>query len=231
MAYLGDYIGNLLAEITIARMQGDLETVRIAELYATHPLLRTMPVPHVRIPDIELDLPVLVGGVDEAKPGEPPRGGIPSRDLRSKFEEILSAHLEATKVSMPQDARAKLSIALEKRLASRRLPLEVAVGSNQLADELAELASKAIADGKPGGEAEQLSAAEHAQQLGGAARLAFLELRKSPPRVRVLVSSAEIREAGTAENVTRIRLKISEQGVEWASVESEGKRRDQLVPE
>lgn len=231
MAYLGDYLGNLLAEITIARMQGDLETVRIAELYATHPLLRTMPVPHVRIPDIELDLPVLVGGVDEPKPGEPPRGGAPSRELRSKFEDVLSAHLVATKVALPKDAREKLSAALEKRLAVRRLPLEVAVGSHQLADELAELASKAIAEGKPEGESEKLSPAEHAQQLSAAARLAFLELRKPPPRVRVLVSSAELREAGTTENVTRIRLKISEQGVEWASVEADGKRRDQLVPE
>ena len=75
MPLLGDYLGQLLSEITIARMHADLETVRLAELYATHPLLKNFPVPHVRLPDVELELPVLIKTSEEAHPGQPPRGG------------------------------------------------------------------------------------------------------------------------------------------------------------
>ena len=32
MPYLGDYLGQLMAEIAIARMHADLETVRLAEM-------------------------------------------------------------------------------------------------------------------------------------------------------------------------------------------------------
>ncbi len=60
MPNLGDYLGQLLSELSIARMQADLETVRLAELYAMHPLLRTMPVPHMRLPDVDLEIPVLI---------------------------------------------------------------------------------------------------------------------------------------------------------------------------
>ena len=52
-----------------------------------------------------------------------------------------------------------------------------------------------------------------------------------PPRLLALVTSAEIREAGTSENVTRLNLKLSEQGVEWTTIETDGVTRDRLVPE
>ena len=69
MPYLGDYVGHLLSEITIARVQADLEAVRMAELYANHPLLKHLPVPHFRLPTMTLDVPVVVSGMEEVKPG------------------------------------------------------------------------------------------------------------------------------------------------------------------
>ena len=62
-------------------------------------------------------------------------------------------------------------------------------------------------------------------------RLEFLKLRKPPPRLTVLVTTSEIREAGPSEVITRIRLKISEHGMEWTTVESEGRSQDRLGPE
>ncbi len=53
MPNLGDYLGQLLSEITLARMHADLESIRIAELYAAHPLLRTFPFQHSGIRSLE----------------------------------------------------------------------------------------------------------------------------------------------------------------------------------
>jgi hypothetical protein len=37
----------------------------VAELYADHPLLRNMPVPRFRMPDVEIDVPVVVKDTEQ----------------------------------------------------------------------------------------------------------------------------------------------------------------------
>jgi len=81
MPFLGDYLGHLLGEVTIARMQADLETMRVAELYASHPLLKHMPVPHFRAPQIDMDIPVVIHGVENSLPEHSSRGGTVSSEL------------------------------------------------------------------------------------------------------------------------------------------------------
>src|SRR5437868_1648504 len=100
MPYLGDYIGHLLSEITIARMHADLESVRVAELYASHPLLRNMPVPHFRLPDVDLDIPVVVSKVEEAREGESSRGGSSVVDMRKAFDQVLKIRLASSGVEL-----------------------------------------------------------------------------------------------------------------------------------
>ncbi len=232
MPYLGDYLGQLLAEISMARMQADLETVRLAELYASHPLLRTMPVPHVRLPEVNMEIPVLIKASEEPRAGESARGGAAPSDLRKKFDEVLDAHLSKASVTLSQADRKKLGAALDERLTPTGIPAEIAVDVNRLADEFASTALRVVRELKPRPtRGEPTVAPEIAAELKESVRREFLKLRTAPPRLTVLVTSAEIREAGTAENTTRLTLKVSEQGVEWTSVEADGVRLDRLVPE
>ena len=60
MASLGDYLGHLLSEISKARVHADMESIKIAQIYANDDLLKTFPVPRVRLPNIELNVPVIV---------------------------------------------------------------------------------------------------------------------------------------------------------------------------
>jgi len=230
MPYLGDYVGQLLSEISIARMHADLETVRLAELYATHPLLRTMPVPHVRLPEVELEIPVLVKAVEEPRAGESARGGLPLPEIRRQFDKVLASHLARSDISLSAAELKKLRSAIDERLALYAVPTETAVDVHRVADDLTSTALYAIEGLRP-----KLSSTEPAiplvTELKEAVRTEFLKLRTCPPRLTVLVTSAELRESGTAENVTRLRLKVSEQGVEWTTIEADGVRRDRLVPE
>ena len=63
-----------------------------------------------------------------------------------------------------------------------------------------------------------------------AARREFLKLRPVAPFV-ALATSAEIQAAASPESVTRFRIRLNEQGVEWTTIESEGISHDRLVPE
>jgi hypothetical protein len=248
MPYLGDYLGQLLSEISMARMQADLESVRLAELYASHPLLRTMPVPHVRLPDVELDIPVLVQTSEEPRTGETSRGGLKIADMSRRFDEIIETHLTKTGVSLTLPERRKLRAAIDERLTPTSVP-EISVDVHKLAGELTTTALRVIDELKPKpavpepgtpplsrgrrlkdtGESE--AAPQSARELEDTVRREFLKLRTTPPRLSVLVTSAQLKETGTPDNMMRLRLKITEQGLEWTSIEEDGGRRDLLIPE
>ena len=231
MSFLGDYLGQLLSEITIARMQADLETVRLAELYAAHPLLRTMPVPHLRLPDVELEIPVLIKAVEDPRPGESPRGGVPLSEIAKKFDGVLATHLSKARVALSAAESKALRTALDERIVTHGVPTEISIDVLRVADDLTAAALRVIGEIRPTRNGEPAIARSLEIALKEAVRLEFLKLRTAPPRLTVSVTSAEIREAGTPENVTRLRLKVTEQGVEWTTIESDGVRRDRLVPE
>ena len=232
MPYLGDYLGQLLSEISMARMQADLETVRLAELYAAHPLLRAMPVPHVRLPDVDLEIPVLIKASEVPRAGESARGGIALADVSRKFDEVLTQHLSKTGIKLSNDETKKLRAALDERLASTGAPTEVSIDAHRIADDLSSTALRVVRELRPEPDTAKPGLSPKIKaEFQETVRLEFLKLRTPPPRLTVLVTSAEIREAGTAENLTRLRLKVSEQGVEWTTIELEGVQHDRLVPE
>ena len=68
-------------------------------------------------------------------------------------------------------------------------------------------------------------------EISRAARREFLKLRPDPPRLVALATSAEIQAAASPESLTRLRIRLNEQGVEWTTIESEGVSHDRLVPE
>jgi hypothetical protein len=233
MPNLGDFLGQLLGEITLARVQADLEALRVAELYASHPLLRRLPVPHFRLPDVELEVPVVISGMEEPREGESPRGGLPLAELRESFGRILGRELERQSVSVTDAERRRLQTALDERLSRlSRQPREIAVGIGHPSDELASAVSEVLSDPeRPGGPLERAKAKKVEAGLREAARAELLAIHVPPPRLRSLVTTAEIREAGPAETLTHLRLKISEEGMEWTSVEIEDRTEDRLVIE
>jgi hypothetical protein len=232
MPNLGDYLGQLLSEITIARMHADLEAVRVAELYASHPLLRTMPVPHFRLPEVEVDVPVVIKQMEEPRADESARGGIAIADLRKAFDQVLAKQLLKEDIQTTPELKNKLRSVLDPRIVALSQPMDVAVDVNRVADDLSSAASRTLRElGQLGGGGEPDRLLKFEKELKEAARVESLKLRRPPPRLQVLVTTQEIREAGPSELVTRIKLRINEHGLEWTSLETQGRMQDRLVPE
>ncbi len=229
MPNLGDYIGLLLSEITIARMKADLEAVRVAELYASHPLLRNMPVPHFRLPNVEVDVPVVIKQMEEPRAGESPRGAPTLADMRKAFDKVLTQRLNKESIRLKPEYKKKLNSMFDKMAASLTQPIEIAIDVNRVADELTSAASSMLTES--GGPVDPTRRPELEKKLKEATRLEFLKLRKPPLGLHVLVTTAEIREAGPNEILTRFQLKITEEAVEWTTIESDGRKQDRLVPE
>ena len=232
MPYLGDYIGHLMSEMTIARMHADLEAVRVAELYASHPLLRFMPVPHFRLPEMDIDVPVAIKQIEEPRADESPRGGVAIAKLRRTFNQLLAKQFTKQGLDLSPEDREKLTAALDEKISGLSQPTETAVDVHRIADELTNAAVSTLTEVQSLREPTEKKRIETLEtELRNAVKLEFLKLRQPPPRLNVLATTQEIREAGPSEIVTRIKLKLTEQAVEWTSVESEGQKLDRLVPE
>ena len=112
------------------------------------------------------------------------------------------------------------------------MPAETMVDLNRIADRLAKVwldfvraSTRTAAMRDP----DRLGVLEG--DVRHSARLAFQRLRGPLPRLQVLVTSSDLRDSGPSETITRLKLKISEQGLEWTSIERDGAPVDRLVPE
>jgi hypothetical protein len=232
MPYLGDYLGQLLSEMTMARVQADLEAVRMAEFYANHPLLKHLPVPHFRLPAVTLNVPVVIKEMEEPPPGESPRGSVSFPLLREHFDRILEEHLKRAKIRIPDTERARLNQALDETMSRLRQPPYVSVSVLNIADELVAAVSKVLTvPERQRGAIKPEQMGKLADDLRAAVRLEFLNLRTEPPRLHVLVTTSEVREAGPQELLAHLNLSISEEAVEWTVIESQGRAYNKLVPE
>jgi hypothetical protein len=220
-----------MSEIALARMQVDLETVRLAELYRSHPLLKSFPVPHLRLPEVEIDIPVLIDESEVPRPDETPRGGVGQPEMRAKFDEVLRARIARAGVHLTNAEQGRLREALDARDEVLRGVPETSVDIGRVADDLSATAAEVLKTRKRRRAGESDIDPGFEADLNESARLEFLKMRKPPPRLNALVTSAEIGNAPSRESVTHLRVKLSEQGVEWTRIEADGGERDQLVPE
>lgn len=219
MPYLGDYLGHIVSEITIARLQADLETARVAELYATHPLLKHMPVPHFRLPSVTLKVPVAVAKMEEAA-GEAPRGALDAGSVRTAFRHALDGVLKREGIALNTAARKQVDAAIDKTMTTTADHAYLSGSAVTLADDL----TRSVVGALPQVQQRQAGA------IQSAARTEIARLRQPPPRLHVAVTTAELKEH-PQEALTHLNLSISEQGVEWVTIESEGQTTSRLRPE
>lgn len=72
MPNLNEVLGAILNSIASARRMADEQTVRLAEQYLQDPLLAGMSVPRIRLPEVIVDLPILIEGCDQGAAAEEP---------------------------------------------------------------------------------------------------------------------------------------------------------------
>ena len=233
MPYLGDFLGHILAELTISRMQADLESLRIADFYASHPLLRTMPVPRFRLPQVDIDVPVVIDRAEEPAEGGSARGTVSLADLGATLDKALTVDLEKRGIRIPAERVRRIERAAETRIeALRAEPAEVTVDAQRIAHDLAGIAARELAE--PGEEVagDAADRAKVEETLETAIRSDLIRKRTPPPRLVVRVATDQVREAGPMERIGHIRLTVSEEHLEWTVIEGEdGEKRQRLVPE
>ncbi|HWR84273.1 MAG TPA: hypothetical protein VN285_13320 [Candidatus Deferrimicrobium sp.] len=227
MYYLGDIIGYLLSECTIARARADSESLRIAELYASDSFLRHFPVPRFRTPTITIELPVAISKLELDGTADINHGKIDMARSRTAFFKILFDTMTSVNVKLPQKLMDSVRKELTREFDILKRSPEYVIDTKTLVKQLVSRTVQELRHALPGIEESVLQ--ELTKRLGERCYRTFVRFRQLPPRLMVLATSQELREVG--DTITRIHLTVSEEAVEWTVIESEGKSVDRLVPE
>jgi hypothetical protein len=236
MPALGDFLGHLVSEINIARAEADLEAMRLAELYRTHPLMKHLAVPHFRIPTVEMSVPVTIRGMDDLPDDGSARGAVPVEEARAVVERLLGETLDHFDQKLTDEQAASIKSALDDTTKQLAMDPNGTTSAIHVADELttSALAGLSKANGSEGEEKPagappvngELGAID--ERLRRAARVGVIGLRTPPARLDVGVTAADIENAGP-ESLLRLTISIAEHGLHWSVSDKEVTGR--LVPE
>jgi hypothetical protein len=120
---------------------------------------------------------------------------------------------------------------LDKTMSGLKQPEKVPLSLTHIADELVFTAVKTLREIHPEKDVELERFGKLADELKMTVHVDFTKYLTAPKRLKVLVTTAELREAGPGDILARLHLSISEQDVEWCVIESKGKPSSRLIPE
>ncbi|MFX1476745.1 MAG: hypothetical protein ACFFCI_01310 [Promethearchaeota archaeon] len=234
MPYLGDFIGHLISEITIARAQSDLESIRIAEFYANHPILKYLPIPHFRLPDVSIEVPVAISHMEEAIKDEEPRGKLRIEEIDENLTKTVQSQISKLGLELRDEQQHEI-LEKVKQISSELTKIkQFPINLSFIADKITQAATDYLYEidkekYKPDSEDIQNITKELKTNL----RVELLKHMEAPPRLDALITSTQLREIKPADILVRLNLKISEDNFEWTIIEAgeKGKTEDRLVPE
>ncbi len=234
----GSLCGSLLAGITQARVMTDIESVRTAEFYAQHPLLKHMPVPRLRCSEVNLDVPIIIEDVEDLTQGLDP-GAIVRAEVEvptdGSTDEALDDAIRYAGIELKPREVNSLRNAVQNRNAGLRGGPGAMRRSRDLTREIREsidLPLREIAAAR----ADDEEAPRQIRKLVNAFELAIQERVGDPlrklNRVRVSAKTADIQRVPDSSLIVRLRLTVSEEGYEMTVGEDDdGNVVESLAPE
>lgn len=223
MPRLGEVIGALLADAVQARLQADLEAVRIAEAYSRDDLLRHLPVPRFRVPEITIDIPLLVSQVESGE-----QSGISGTHFDyAEINRAVGVGLRSAGIKLSPGEPSKISSAAFKRMKSVTDPQEFPRNPLKLPDELARIVEDAVRSSHQDIADDRL--ARLRQSLAGTLRESLAQKAIPSPSLQVMAEASAIKSHEDRESVLHVRLTITED--DYAVVSRDADQGFYLTPE
>jgi hypothetical protein len=227
MPTLGDFIGQLAAAVTQARLQADMEAVRVAELYAHHPYLKHFPVPRFRLPNVEVSTPIVIKEVEDLDAAAA-LGTVKIQDVQEEVVNVLDRQLTRYEVRLKPQQRSTLKRKVRAGVAGIEHAETVSVDVSRFAKVASRIATSEVVKLPP---AREVDVETWNREIESSLKVRLINRRKLAAPVRVLVETAQIKEVGPFDTVAQFRISLQEDAVEWTVVERDGEEDARLVPE
>lgn len=228
MPDLGQLMGTLLSCLAHARRIADEETAAIAEYYRTNPLLEGMSLPRVRVPELVIDMPMLIEGSQDAEANILQDPVL----IKAAVLEELQKSTKREGLTLTPAIHARFESEVNTELArmktgggERGYPRETVVKAVDLA--FARTLGEEAHDPIPAGQVRRITTDLRSR----AADVAFKKVGV-PPRINASILTEDIKNRAPTAVVARIRLVLKEEGLEWSVAQNEdGTVSRRLSPE
>jgi hypothetical protein len=273
MADLDQVLGAVLSSLAQARRMADEQTSAIAQYYQSNPLLKGMTAPRIRMPEVVVDVPLIIDEVDAGRPpvfASPPelaalavdaavkvaqQQDVPmSAAVRDKLNQAIRSGLEVVlrdvtagktspdlvQESLAAVANEAMATPVEQVVGTRITALNKAAAAQlakrkQVANAPASRAAIAAGIDTPPIIAQRDPVVVRAAVLAAARDAIRMAAIKEPGRAATLKTSvltSEIKERSNPDSVTRLKLVLREEGMEWQEVKrADGSSSAMLTPE
>lgn len=238
MAKLEEYLGTLVSNLSQARVLADLESARIAEVYAANNLLKHFSIPRMKIQDVELTIPVAIDGtvtemVKEEKPVNLTRfTSVAYRDILNVLNVTsLPADVSAATRSEISAHAKTMAEKITKENADSLLREFVQAIVKYIGKHIDQLIKDKKVDIQAVGDKDSvLKKLETSLAANLKAEIVFKPAGEILRHLDVVVETNKLKEK-KPESLIQIKMKISEEGMEWVTMEdAEGNIVHKLMP-
>ncbi|MDR0207073.1 MAG: hypothetical protein LBI45_07465 [Bacteroidales bacterium] len=224
MPLLKDYISNLVSSITDARVSSDRNSANIAESYKEDELLRDFPIPHMRIGEVVMNIPVAVDFAQEQEVfnSNPNVEQIVNSVVLKIYNELALNPSEMQDSNVAQTFKTHLRTSIESFVTD-------AIQNNNLdnlQNESDTIAHGAITNLGRYTTGQKPDTQVIANSISKIIRANIIS--SNLENVRMMVEASQLREQDP-HTLINIKLTVFEEGMEWAI--AGGGVRDKLVPE
>lgn len=232
MADLGDFLGTVLSGLAQARRVADEEAAALAEYYKQHPLLEGLAVSRIRIPEVTLELPMLI---DEVQPGEDDQPETPAKVRGAVIGELERLKAEGEITELPEEFTRELGAEINEKLKTAHQPVTRGrrIGLRETTSREVENAITKVA--KQPEFRNTINKNELrliVDSLRKKAALSAVKREGAAPALKSTVLTENVKANADPATVTRIRITLREEGLEWNDVQgADGKTRGRLTPE
>ena len=101
MPKLSEFIGAIVQETAKARMLADLESIRMAETYYQDMYLKHLPVPHFKMPEITIEMPVAVAQI--VQPNSSVTNSSLLNNMKMRINNDLKSFLPRALLALKED--------------------------------------------------------------------------------------------------------------------------------
>lgn len=230
MPYLGDYLGYLMTEITNARAQADYEAVNIAERYARDPYLKYLPVPRFRIPSLSIDVPLVINNVQEPN-GRSSNDQILSY-MQAKFRKLLPRQLNMISTLHPKTSKMdNINKLTDKIFEEFKLLDNTPIRITHIADKLVASVTEELKKSTPVDDRNNKSLDEFAHELRQQLYSEFSKYLRDQPRLDITANTVDIKNVGSKDILAYVRFTVTEDSLEWTTVDEGNVAVRRLIPE
>ncbi|MBE9042161.1 hypothetical protein IQ235_15380 [Oscillatoriales cyanobacterium LEGE 11467] len=231
MTTLGNLLGAMMADVTHARRISDECAVRLAEYYQSEPLLQGLPVPRLRLPEVTIDVPVIVDGYLDGSSHQVKE----STELVATFSQAAKSVLETEKVAI-DEFEAQFQTTFPPRLEAAMQKTFQNFEGVSLRVRTVRAAQQTVDEILRGSEVE-VSARVRSSLQSAFKKMAETEIFESPAldsSISLKVQSNEVKGHAKSEEsyktVTNLRVVLKEEELTWNYLtNSDGTSSSQLM--